>query len=157
MPFLDEAGLSAKAFYGPRTSLEGLGGHVGRNGHMRQAVVEFSGKNINDGAVSNLATIVAPARIEAVYLHTLEAATMTGTTPTILVGTDGSVATNNAPISEAQAEATGTYDISSRNGSWASDFDTDVSISIELGGTTPTITDDGHYKLVIDYVSAYSN
>lgn len=150
-------GLGVNTFYGPRTNLEGMGGHVGRNGAVRQAIVEFSGKNINDGAVSDLLTIVAPARIEAVYLHTLEAATMTGTTPTILVGTDGSVATDNVTISEAQVEATGTYDITDDNGDWAADFETDVSVSIELGGTTPTITDDGHFKLVIDYFSAYQN
>lgn len=153
MAFLDEAGLGAKAFYGPRTALEGLGGHVGRDGAKHQMVVEFSGKNINDGVMDSIETLPANALVVAAYVDVEEAVTMTGTTPTVLVGTNGSEVTNGFVISEAQAEAAGVYDVSGTlTGTWAAGLLTDTAVSVTLGGTTPTITDDGRMKVVIEYV-----
>ena len=153
MAFLDEAGLGAKAFYGPRGTVEGLAGHVGRQGATKEMVIEFSGENINDGIMDSIETIPANALIVAAYVDVETAVTMTGTSPTVLIGTNGSEVTNGLVISEAQAEAASVYDVTSTlTGTWAAGLTSDTAVSVTLGGTTPTITDDGRIKVVIEYV-----
>jgi hypothetical protein len=80
-----------------------------------------------------------------------EAFVLGGTTPTILVGTQGSEVTNGFVISEAQAEATGVYEITTFAGTWAAEIATAVVVDVALGGTTPTITAAGKIKLVVEY------
>lgn len=153
MAFESLTGLGVANFYGPRTALEGLGGHVKTEGAKKQLVLEFSGKNINDGVMDSIEILPANALIVAAYADVEEAVTMTGTTPTILVGTDGSEVTNGLVISEAQAEAASVYDVSGTlTGTWAAGLTSDTTLSVVLGGTTPTITNDGRIKVVIEYV-----
>ena len=153
MSFESLTGLGVPAFYGPRTALEGLGGHVKTEGAKKQMVIEFSGKNINDGVMDSVVTLPSNALVIAAYIDVEDDVTMTGTTPTILVGTNGSEVTNGFVVSEAQAEADGVYDVSGTlTGTWAAGLLTDTAVSVTLGGTTPTITDDGRMKVVIEYI-----
>jgi hypothetical protein len=154
MSFYGDTGLGVNNFSGPRTALEGMGGHVKTEGAKKQMVLEFAGTNINDGVMDSVVTLPANALVVAAYADIEEAVTMTGTTPTILIGTNGSEVTNGLVISEAQAEAAGVYDVSGTlTGTWAAGLLTDTAVSVTLGGTTPTVTNDGHIKVVIEYVT----
>lgn len=155
MSFQSDTGLGVPSFYGERSKLEGMGGQAPTSGYKKEIVLEFSGANINDDSAMLKATLPQNCLILNAYVDVEEAATMTGTTPTILVGTDGSEATNGLVISEAQAEAKGVYDVSGTlTGTWAASLASDTTIGVALGGTSPTITDAGRYKVVIEYVHA---
>lgn len=154
MSFESNTGLGVPAFYGTRTALEGLGGHIKTEGAKKEMVIEFAGTNINDGVMDSVVTLPANALVTAAYVDVNEAVTMTGTSPTILIGTNGSEVTNGLVISEAQAEAAGVYDIySTATGTWAAGLLSDTSVSVALGGTSPTITNDGRIKVVVEYVT----
>lgn len=154
MSFESNTGIGVANFYGPRTALEGLAGHVKTEGAKKQMVIEFAGTNINDGVMDSVVTLPANALVVAAYADVEEAVTMTGTTPTILIGTNGSEVTNGLVISEAQAEAASVYDVTGTlTGTWAAGLTSDTAVSVTLGGTTPTITNDGRIKVVIEYVS----
>ena len=154
MSFYGDTGLGVNNFSGPRTALEGMGGHVKTEGAKKQMVLEFAGTNINDGVMDSVVTLPANALVVAAYADVETAVTMTGTSPTILIGTNGSEVTNGLVISEAQAEAAGVYDVSGTlTGTWAAGLLTDTAVSVTLGGTSPTVTNDGHIKVVIEYVT----
>ena len=153
MSFESLTGLNVPTFYGPRTALEGMGGHIKTEGAKSQAVLEFSGKNINDGVMDSKVILPANCLVVAVYVDVEEAAAMGGTTPTILVGANGSEVTNGFVISEAQGEAAGVYNVTGTlTGTFAAGILADTYVSVTLGGTTPTITNAGHYKVIIEYV-----
>ncbi len=154
MTFESNTGLNVPMFYGARTALEGLGGNIKVDGAIQQLALEFAGTNINDGVMDSVVILPANALVVSAYVDVNEAVTMTGTTPTILIGTDGSEVTNGLVISEAQAEAAGVYSIfGTVTGTWAAGLLTDTEVSVTLGGTTPTVTDDGRIKVVIEYVN----
>lgn len=153
MSFESLTGLGVNSFYGPRTALEGMGGHLVTEGAKKQAVLEFSGKNINDGVMDSIVTLPANCLVIAAYVDVNVVAALGGTTPTILVGTNGSEVTNGFVISEAQGEAAGVYDVTGTlTGTFAAGLLADTAVSVTLGGTTPTISDAGHYKVIIEYV-----
>lgn len=154
MSLYGDTGLGVNNFAGPRTALEGMGGHVKTEGAKQQMVLEFSGKNINDGVMDSVVTLPANALVVAAYADVETAVTMTGTSPTILVGTNGSEVTNGLVLAEAKAEAASVYDLTSTlTGTWAAGLTSDTEVSVTLGGTTPTVTNDGHIKVVIEYVT----
>lgn len=153
MSFEDNTGLGVNAFYSERSKLEGMGGQAPTAGNKKELVLEFSGANINDGSLALTAVLPQNALIIAAYVDVEEAVTMTGTNPTILVGTDGSEATNGLVISEALAEAKGITDVTGTlTGTWADSLASDTTVGVALGGTNPTITDDGHIKVIVEYV-----
>lgn len=156
MAFEDSSGLNVNAFYGPRTTLEGLGGHVKTEGALKQMVIEFSGTNINDagGRMDSIVTLPANALVVRAFLDVETAAALGGTTPTILIGTNGSEVTNGFVVTEAQGEAAGTYDLTATlTGTWAAGLQTDTAVSVTLGGSSPTITDAGRFNVIIEYVN----
>lgn len=154
MSFYGDTGLGVNNFEGPRTALEGMGGHVKTEGAKQQMVLEFAGTNINDGVMDSVVTLPANALIVAAYADVNEVVALGGTTPTILVGTNGSEVTNGLVMSEAQAEAASVYDLTSTlTGTWAAGLTTDTAVSVTLGGTSPTVSNDGHIKVVIEYVT----
>lgn len=80
-----------------------------------------------------------------------EAFALGGTTPTILVGVSGSEATNFlATVSEAQAEAVGVYN-EAGGGTLAANtpLAATSTITIVLGGTSPTVTAAGKMRISI--------
>lgn len=137
-------------FYGPRHRHEGVQGVMPSAGADRELVIRFSGDTYTTvtGALPAGAVIVGNAVVEVE-----EAFALGGTTPTIAIGVATTETTNRlAQISEAQAEAVGTYSIASA-GTLAvnTPLAAAVVIKIALGGTTPTITSAGRAKLVITY------
>ena len=132
----------------------GAVGVVKTEGSMNEAVFTFDGSNASDGAF-DLATafqLPAGAVVEDVYVKVTEAFALGGTTPTILLGTNGSEVTNGFVVSEAQAEATGSYDVTSTlTGTWAAPLAAATTVGIALGGTSPTSTSAGKAKVVVRY------
>jgi hypothetical protein len=153
MSFESNTGLGVPTFYGARTKLEGMGGQAPTQGSKKEMVLEFSGANINDDSAMLTAILPQNSLILNAYVDVEEAVTMTGTAPTILVGTNGSEVTNGLVISEAQAEAKGIYDVTGTlTGTFAASLASDTTLGVALGGTSPTVTNDGRIKVVIEYV-----
>lgn len=137
-------------FYGPRHRHEGVQGAMSTIGAERQLVILFSGDTYTTvtGALPAGAVVVGNAVVEVV-----EAFDLGGTTPVINVGVQGSEGTDRlAQLSEAQAEAVGTYSVASA-GTLAANtpLAAAVVIKVALGGTTPTATTAGKAKLIIPY------
>lgn len=139
--------------YGVRGTGRAAGNLAAKGGRYRKAV-DITGEALNDGLIS-IDYIPAESLIEKAYVQVEEAFVLGGTTPTILVGTDGSEATNGVVVSEAQAESAGqVLDISGTlTGTWAAGLAADTKIGLELGGTSPTADSSvGKARLVIEYV-----
>ena len=139
-------------YYGPRHRYEGNGGVEGGRDDTRFLVLDISGSDYltAQATLPAGATIVGNALVEV-----REAFALGGTTPVINVGISGAEGTNRlAQISEAQAEALGTYSIASA-GTLAVNVPlaAAATIKVALGGTTPTITAAGKLRLVIPYTS----
>lgn len=140
-----------KNIYGPRDSrYEGVvGSHTTRDGE-RDLVIWFdAGSYLQvEGTLPAGAVISENSLVEVT-----EAFALGGTTPVINIGVSGSEGTNRlAQVSEAQAEAVGTYSIATA-GTLAKDtpLAAAATIKVALGGTTPTITAAGKMKLVVRY------
>lgn len=158
----------------------GSGGNVNGNVHNRyngQKLGEQAGVNHSDNAVTEitatitgeqlvrdvdtgdafLVPLVLPvgAVLGDVIVQVKEAFVLGGTTPTILIGTQGSEVTNGFVISEAQAEAVGTYNVTAtKTGTWASPIATAATVGVALGGTTPTVTAAGRLDVYVKYTKA---
>lgn len=153
-------GLGAtRNFYGPRDNDEGTEGSHKTFGTRQQKVLDISSQSITDNVFAvDLAFLPAGALLVGAFVQVVEAFVMGGTTPTILVGTEGSEVTNGLVISEALGEAIGTTDITSTlTGTWAVDSvggvgTSDTQISVVLGGATPTITAVGHLRVTAEYI-----
>lgn len=135
-----------------------LGGATGvfrTAGSDNELTVIATGEIINDDFLP-VVVIPAGAVITKATAHVTEAFVLGGTSPTILVGTDGSEATNGAVLDEASAEATGYYDITTTlAGTWDAEtaFAADTTVGLALGGTDPTVTDAGRVVFVITYAN----
>lgn len=138
-------------FYGPRDRYEGMKGEEGRRSDLRELVITFGGGTYNKVSfvLPKGATIVGNALVEI-----NESFNLGGTTPTILVGGPTPATNYIASISEAQAEsaAGSTYSLASA-GTLAvnTPLTADTTITVSLGGTTPTATVAGKLKLVVPY------
>ena len=136
-------------FYGPRTSFEGVSGSMATRDAERFAVAMFDGEHYADVELifPAGATIVGNALVEID-----EAFALGGTTPVINVGVVGSEGTNRiAQISEAQAEAVGTYSIAPA-GTLAvnTPLAAQTTVTVALGGTSPTIAG-GKCKVIVPF------
>ena len=124
-------------------------------GITEQVIFNIDTTEFNDGIDSLVAVIIpAGAVIKAAYVDVEVAALMTGTTPTVLVGTAGSEVTNGLVLSEAIVEATGSANVTSTlAGTWDAEapLAADTTIGVALGGTTPTLADGGKIRVTIVY------
>jgi hypothetical protein len=133
-------------YYGPRTSFEGAAGTDGRVGNERVYTMFIGGQDLT------AATLTLPAGFTSTGNTTVEvqqAFNLGGTTPVINIGVSGSEGTNRvAQISEAQAEAVGTYSIAPA-GTLAinTPLAAAATIAVALGGTTPTNAGVGRMKV----------
>jgi hypothetical protein len=140
-----------KNYYGAKGRHEAVAGALNTDGCVKEGVVTFTGENYASVAFSLPAgaTIVGKPLVEIT-----EAFVLGGTTPTINIGVSGSHGTNYlAEISEAQAEALGTYASAAPAGTLAVDtpLAAAASIVVALDGTNPTITAAGQCKVVFQY------
>lgn len=143
-------GLGVYNYYGPRHRHEGVQGSMRTSDAQRELVVLLSGDTYATvtGALPAGAMITGNAMVEVE-----EAFVLGGTTPVINIGVQGSEGTNRlAQVSEAQAEAVGTYSVASA-GTLAvnTPLAAAVVIKVALGGTSPTSTTAGKMKVVIPY------
>lgn len=137
-------------YYGPRHRHEGVVGKMPGAGSEQELVLLVGGDNYLTvtGTLPAGAMVTGHALVEVVEVFNLG-----GTTPVINIGVSGSEGTNRvAQVSEAQAEAVGTYAIASA-GTLAEDavLAAAATIKVALGGTSPTITTAGRMKVVIPY------
>lgn len=137
-------------FYGPRSRFEGVQGSMHTQDDERALVIWFDGANY----LQVTGTLPAGAVItENALVEIAEAFVLGGTTPVINIGKSGSEGTDRlAQMSQAQAQALGTYSIAPA-GTLAKDtpLTAATTIKVALGGTSPTITSAGKLKLTIRY------
>ncbi len=140
--------------YGPRVTGKTAGG-MKTEGAKQQMVLELDGAMVSNQAFPLVAPkLPANVLIVGAYFEVEEAFALGGTSPTIDIGTEGSEATNQVDISEAQAEAVGVYDITSTlAGTWAAGLTSETTVGLAMGGTSPTSDADvGKGRVVLEYV-----
>lgn len=138
--------------YGEK-NLGGAAGVFRTAGSDNELTVYATGEILNDDFLP-VVVIPAGAVVTKAVAHVTEAFALGGTTPTILIGTEGSEVTNGAVLDEASAEAEGYYDITTTlTGTWDAEaaFAADTTVGLALGGTTPTVTDAGRVVFIITY------
>jgi hypothetical protein len=118
--------------------------------HDGEVVVRFTldGEKFSGGTYQFDVQEVVPVGAVPLYCHVRvwEAFVLGGTTPTIQIGDAGS-ATRFAALSEANAEALGTYTTSVT----ATPLTAAGTIAVLLGGTTPTVTSAGKASVTLAY------
>ncbi len=134
--------------YGPRSVDEARYSEKTRDDSSLEVEIAFHGSDFT--IVSGV--IPAGALLRAATIDVLEVFVAGGTTPSLVLGTDGSEVTNGIVIAEAILEATGKADLfSTATGTWAALLAAATTVAIALEGDT-TITDVGHavVKLYFD-------
>jgi len=133
------------------------GGAIGVNkveGIKEELVIEFTGLNFNDEP-DGLVPFVLPggAVIKSVYIDVEEVFVVTGTTPTLLVGTNGTEVTNGFVVSEAILEATGSANLTATlAGTWDNEVPlaANTTIGFAVGGTgSPAIARSGKARITV--------
>jgi hypothetical protein len=123
-----------------------------------QVSISLTGEQLLRGGTDEfLVPVVLPvgAVITQVYVQTKQAFVLGGTTPTILVGTQGSEVTNGFVISAAQAQTIGTYDVTAtKTGTWNAPVAAAITTGVALGGTLPTVTSVGKLEILFKYNKA---
>ena len=118
--------------------------------NSNEVVVSFvlDGEKFSGGTYQFDSQEIVPVGSVPLYCHirVTEAFALGGTTPTIQVGDAGS-ATRYAALSEANAEAVGTYTASVT----ATPLAAAGRIAVSLGGTTPTVTSAGRATVTLAY------
>lgn len=142
--------------FGPRN----VGGSVGVlkvEGSIEQLRLEIDGVSFNDLLEPLVPTYLpAGAIVRDVWLDVLEVFALTGTSPTILIGTDTTEVTNGFVITEAQAESTNTARLTaSLTGTWAvnTPLQARTKIGFAIGGSnSPAVSDTGKMIVTIEYI-----
>lgn len=145
-----------RTHYGRRLTGEeaNFGVYAGDAGADKYMEIHLRGSDFTSGTYTGpTAAVKAGFTVREVIVETLEAFNLGGTSPVLNVGVSGSEGTNRiAQISEAQAEALGTYAITPA-GTLAANtpLAADQTLNVTLAGTTPTITSAGRLRVVVRY------
>lgn len=142
--------------YGPRDS-GGSTGVLEVDGAVQQLRLEMTGDDINDLLEPLVPTYLpAGALIRDAWWNTNVVFVATGTSPTLLVGTDTSEVTNGLVVNETALETLGTTRVTSTlTGTWAvnTPLAARTKIGLAIGGSnTPAIARSGRGYLTIEYV-----
>lgn len=137
-------------WYGPQDLSQSEDRALNGAGNVRERVVQITATNFLDVDF----TLPKGAIILDSFVEVTEAFVLGGTTPTIALGTDSSAPTNSiVDVTEANAEAIGTY-LGVPAGTMTSPLAAATAIAVELGGSSPTITDVGimfvHFRYRVD-------
>ena len=126
-------------------------------GFEKVLVFDLRGADFTAGTYTGpTGSVLAGIVVRDVTVEVTEAFNLGGTSPVINVGVSGSEGTNRfAQISEAQAEAVGTYAITAA-GTLAPNtpLAANQTINVTLGGTSPTITSAGRLRVIVNYTDA---
>lgn len=129
-------------------------GTYGDVGTQKELVFEIKGTDFTAGVYTGPTLAVkAGFTWRSGIAEVLEAFALGGTTPTLNVGISTTEATNRAAqLSEAQAEALGVYNMAGA-GTLAANtpLAADSTLSIALGGTTPTVTTAGRVRITVKF------
>lgn len=147
----NSAGLGVTNRYGTLPTPDAAAGVFKTEGLYNELVIEFSGDNVNNDDISGF--IPAGARPVSWVMEVKSAFTLTGTSPVLNFGTDGSEATNGMELSEANLESVGTITSTTFAGTWGARLAADTTVSAALDGTSPTIAG-GEGRLIIRYVKS---
>lgn len=141
--------------FGSRLADENAGfGTMGDVGSLKEIAFTLLGADFVGGVYTGNTNLTLPAGYIAhgqTLVEVIEAFVLGGTTPVINIGVTGTEGTNRVcQISEAQAEAVGSYSIASA-GTLAvnTPLAAAATINVTLAGTTPTVTAAG--RLVVRF------
>ena len=155
MAYENTAGLNVSNQYGPRDTGTTVGVETDKDS-IHTMGVSFTSRSLQDAFMSPF-VLPRGAKVLRYLLRVDEAFTMTGTTPTVLVG--GAVpATNGVVLTAAELAAVGTKTPASTGvGTWAVASATGTTASERvtkaLGGTTPAVTvGAGRATLMVEYL-----
>ena len=156
MPYLNQAGINVSNYYGARDTGSAVGIEHGEDSLWRLSV------NITPDFLNGtfVPPVVVPkgALFRSAALRVDEAFNITGTTPTVIIGAQGSEATNGIVLTEAEMETIGTKTpASTGTGTWAQASTTGTTAAAKvgkaLGGTTPVVVPGvGKATLVLTFV-----
>lgn len=150
-------GLNVQAQYGPRST----GGPVGvttDKDAVHEMTVDITWQSLTEG-YKPVFVLPRGAHFLRFLARVDEALTLTGTTPTILIG-DATPLTNGMVISAAEAAAVGTKVLATTGvGTWSATSATGTTaaarVTVSLGGTTPAVTPGaGKIRVIAEYVMA---
>ncbi len=123
-------------------------------GSTNELVLYLTGTNVTSGVLRATGVLPAGAKVTKAYSEVSEAFDLGGTTPTIDIGTQGTEGTNGFDLTEAQAEAIGTYEETTFTGTWLLRLAAQTVVDVALGGSTPTsLAGTGIAKVVIEYIN----
>lgn len=143
-------------YFGPRDD----GGTVGVlkvEGAIEQLVLIIEGTTFND-LLEPLQPTYLPAGtvIRDVWIDVEDVFALTGTNPTILIGTDTTEVTNGFVVSEAVAESANTARLTGTlTGTWAvnTPIQARTKIGYAIGGTGgPVVSRTGKARVTIEYI-----
>ena len=140
--------------FGPRKT-GGTAGVLNTDGMSGELVIDLNAELFNSNP-DGLMPFVLPAGavIKSVYVDVEDVFVVTGTSPTVLIGTNGSEVANGVVISEVILEASGSANLTSTLvGTWDAEapLAADTTIGIALGGSSPAITDAGNARVTIKF------
>lgn len=133
-----------------------VGGTIGVNkveGIKEELEINLTGEffsQVPDGLIPFV--LPAGSVIRSAYIDVEKAFTLTGTTPTVIIGTDGSEVTNGFPITQAILQGTGSSNLTAAlTGTWDNEVPlaANTIIGIALGGTTPVLAASGKARITI--------
>lgn len=134
----------------------GTTGLLETDGNIEILRMHITGEDFADLADPLVPTYLpAGSIIRDVWWDTIDVFAMTGTSPTVLIGTDTSEVTNGLVISKAVVEATNTARLTGTlTGTWAvnTPLQARTKIGFALGGTTPTLSRTGSGILTIEFI-----
>lgn len=139
--------------FGRRQS-KGTVGVYETDGLIWELAMDLDGEMVSKGQFPLLPPkLPKGSKIRNILMVVTEAFALGGTTPSIKIGTLGSEATNGTSITQAQAQALGTYDLTTvLAGTWANPITANTTIGLALAGTAPTSNVNvGKARLVIRY------
>ena len=123
--------------------------------------IEFLRLHITGEDLADLVEPLVPTYLPAgtvirdVWWDTIDVFTVTGTSPTLLIGTDTTEVTNGLVISEAVLESANTARLTSTlTGTWAvnTPIQARTKIGFALGGTSPVVSRTGAGVLTLEFV-----
>lgn len=142
--------------FGPRDSGGGAG-VLKVEGTIEQLRFEVTGNDINDllGPLVDQ-YVPAGALVRDAWWNTVEVFVATGTSPTLLVGTDSTEVTNGLVVNETALETLGTTRVTSTlTGTWAvnTPLAARTKIGFAVGGSGgPAIARSGRGILTVEYI-----
>jgi hypothetical protein len=158
MTYANSAGLNVHNHYGPRSTGASAGVEHSQDSTVRMSFC-ITGEMLNSGFVPPV-NVPKYASFKSAQITVHEAFVVTGTTPTILVGAAGSVATNGFIITETELETLGsrklandgegTWDIAHATGTTAAAL---VDFAFEGDAA---VTNAGRATLVLEYINLYT-